>query len=117
MKHPLSYNPKEKAYTSEDALDSFLAYVEAKNIELYSGQEAAILNLYEGQNVILNTPTGSGKSLVAAALHYLSLTQKRRSIYTSPVKALVNEKFFSLDVNFLFISPEERPLSMSLNLI
>ena len=80
-----------------DPLESFLKYVETELKQtLYPAQEEAILELYSGKNVILNTPTGSGKSLVAAALHFHALTEKRRSIYTSPIKALVNEKFLAL---------------------
>jgi hypothetical protein len=52
--------------------------------------------LYEEKNVVLNTPTGSGKSLVATALHFQAIAQGRRSIYTCPIKALVNEKFMAL---------------------
>ena len=59
-------------------------------------QEAAILELFEEKNVILNTPTGSGKSLVAAALHFKALAQGKRSVYTCPIKALVNEKWLAL---------------------
>jgi superfamily II RNA helicase len=69
-------------------------------LELYPAQEEATLALYDGQNVILNTPTGSGKSLVATALHFYSLSLGRRSIYTSPIKALVNEKFLALCKEF-----------------
>ncbi len=88
------------AISTDEALDRFLNYVRQKGIELYSAQEEALLELFHGCNVILKTPTGSGKSLVATALHYYSLTQGRRSFYTSPVKALVNEKFFSLCRDF-----------------
>lgn len=83
-----------------NALDSFLEYTFEKSIELYPAQEEAILELYSGKNVILNTPTGSGKSLVAQALHFHSLVSKRRSIYTCPIKALVNEKFLALCQDF-----------------
>ncbi|PYQ39692.1 MAG: DUF3516 domain-containing protein, partial [Acidobacteria bacterium] len=55
-----------------------------------------MLDLFEGKNVILNTPTGSGKTLVASALHFASLAHGRRSVYTSPIKALVNEKWMAL---------------------
>jgi superfamily II RNA helicase len=80
----------------ETLLDRFLEYVASKSIELYPAQEEAILELYEGNNVILNTPTGSGKSLVALAMHFRSLCLGNRSVYTCPIKALVNEKFLSL---------------------
>lgn len=81
-------------------LDSFLDYVKERKLELYPAQEEAILELFSGKNVILNTPTGSGKSLVATALHFCSLSAGKRSIYTSPIKALVNEKFLSLCRDF-----------------
>src|SRR5262245_1392447 len=74
----------------------FLDYVTGKELVLYPAQEEAVLALFEGQNVILNTPTGSGKTLVAAALHFASLAHGRRSVYTSPIKALVNEKWMQL---------------------
>lgn len=80
----------------QQALDLFLENVASANLALYPGQEEAILELYSGKNVILNTPTGSGKSLVAAALHFHSLATRRRSIYTCPIKALANEKFLAL---------------------
>lgn len=90
-----------KGETDPDLLlERFLAYAEAKGIELYPAQEEAILELFSGKNVILATPTGSGKSLVAAALHFLSLSTGRQSVYTCPIKALVNEKFLALCRDF-----------------
>ncbi len=82
--------------SSSAVLDAFLDYLVESAIEPYGHQEEAILELFEGKNVILNTPTGSGKSLVALALHFRAICQKRRSFYTVPVKALANEKFLSL---------------------
>ncbi len=81
---------------SDELLGCFLQYVEGKKLLLYSTQEAAILELFEDRNVILNTPTGSGKSLVASALHFKSLAEGKRSVYTCPIKALVNEKWMAL---------------------
>ncbi len=85
---------------SDEILDRFLTYASSKGLSLYPAQEEAILALYDGNNVILNTPTGSGKSLVATALHFQSLAQGRRSYYTCPIKALVNEKFLALCQDF-----------------
>ena len=83
-----------------DLLGSYLDYVAEQNLTLYPAQEEAILELFEDRNVILNTPTGSGKSLVATALHFKSMARGRRSVYTCPIKALVNEKFLALCRDF-----------------
>jgi len=97
MSGPL-YNllPPDDDFNSDDLLGRFLEYVTGKGLTLYPAQEEAILELFEDKNVILNTPTGSGKSLVASALHFDSLARKRRSVYTCPIKALVNEKWMAL---------------------
>ncbi|MDE0652497.1 MAG: DUF3516 domain-containing protein [bacterium] len=71
-------------------------YVTSEGISLYPAQEEALLEILDGRNVIMNTPTGSGKSLVAAGAHFAALAAGRRSIYTAPLKALVSEKFFAL---------------------
>lgn len=85
---------------SDEVLDRFLSVAKDKGLELYDEQEVAILELFDGKNLILATPTGSGKSLVAAALHFKSLCAIERSVYTCPIKALVNEKFLSLCRDF-----------------
>jgi superfamily II RNA helicase len=86
---------------SADALlDAFLEYVRALGLELYPAQEEAILEIFSGKNLILSTPTGSGKSLVATAAHFRAMALGQRSFYTCPIKALVNEKFFALTRDF-----------------
>ena len=86
--------------TVDAVLDKFVAVAAGKGLALYPEQEEAILELFDGKNVILATPTGSGKSLVAAALHFKALCAGERSVYTCPIKALVNEKFFALCRDF-----------------
>ncbi|MDT4902569.1 MAG: hypothetical protein QOH52_585 [Pseudonocardiales bacterium] len=75
---------------------SFTAWVLQQGLVLYPAQDEAILELVTGNNVVLATPTGSGKSLVAVASHYFALAAGVRSVYTAPIKALVSEKFFAL---------------------
>ena len=94
--------------SSDDLLLRFLEVQTLRGMELYPAQEEALLELCEGKNVILNTPTGSGKSLVASGLHFLSMAQGRRSVYTCPIKALVNEKWMALCKEF---GPENVGLS------
>lgn len=92
---PLPGNPGAEA-----VLDRFVAVAAERGLQLYAEQEEAILELFSGRNVILNTPTGSGKSLVAAAFHFQKLCAGERSVYTCPIKALVNEKFLALCRDF-----------------
>lgn len=85
-----------KDVDADALLMHFLEYVSSEGIELYPAQEEAVMELFVGNNVILNTPTGSGKSLVALASHFRSVALGERSFYTAPIKALVSEKFFDL---------------------
>ncbi|HYP16734.1 MAG TPA: DUF3516 domain-containing protein, partial [Opitutus sp.] len=99
-KTPAPLAPIAGSTESDAALDRFLSVMAERGLELYPEQEEAILELFAGRNVILNTPTGSGKSLVAAAFHFKALCAGQRSVYTCPIKALVNEKFLSLCRDF-----------------
>ncbi len=92
--------PPPPGPSADELLDRFLGYVDGLGLSLYPAQEEAILELFAGKNVILNTPTGSGKSLVATAMHYKTTAEDGRSYYTSPIKALVNEKFLALCRDF-----------------
>ncbi|WP_329310301.1 DEAD/DEAH box helicase [Streptomyces sp. NBC_01262] len=80
-----------------DALfESFSTWAESQGIALYPAQEEALIEVVSGANVILSTPTGSGKSLVAAGAHFAALARDEVTFYTAPIKALVSEKFFDL---------------------
>lgn len=80
-----------------DALyEAFVSWVEGQGITLYPHQDEAILAILAGDHAIVTTPTGSGKTLIATAAHFAALSSGRRSYYTAPIKALVNEKFFAL---------------------
>jgi len=90
----------EQSDEDEDLFDIFLGWTIDRGFELYPAQEEAILEIFADNHVILNTPTGSGKSMVALAMHFYSFAMGKRSYYTSPIKALVSEKFFSLCEHF-----------------
>ncbi len=81
---------------ADEALDLFLGWVEARGTKLWTHQEDALLSLAAGDHVILGTPTGSGKSLVALGLCFTAICTDRRACYTAPIKALVSEKFFDM---------------------
>jgi superfamily II RNA helicase len=76
--------------------EAFSGWVGEQGLTLYPHQEEALIEVATGANVILNTPTGSGKSLVATGAHFVALADKRTTFYTAPIKALVSEKFFAL---------------------
>ncbi|MEO9221293.1 MAG: DEAD/DEAH box helicase, partial [Mycobacteriaceae bacterium] len=81
----------------EDALfEAFTQWSQQQGISLYPAQEEAVLEVVSGSHVILSTPTGSGKSMVAIGAHFAAMAQGKRSFYTAPIKALVSEKFFAL---------------------
>ena len=97
----LSWLPGPAEGSAPDTiLDRFLGWVSASGLAPYPAQEEALLELMAGRHVILSTPTGSGKSLVATALHFKALAEGKRSFYTCPVKALASEKFFALCHDF-----------------
>src|SRR5215510_6496640 len=76
--------------------DAFSSWAAEQGFSLYPHQEEALIEIVSGGNVILSTPTGSGKSLVAAGAHFAALARDQVSFYTAPIKALVSEKFFTL---------------------
>ena len=78
------------------AFAAFTGWAEGRGLTLYPAQEEAMIEVGAGANVILSTPTGTGKSLVAIGAHAVALAQRKRSYYTAPIKALVSEKFFAL---------------------
>ena len=80
----------------DDLFDAFADWVSGQGLELYPHQAEALIEVVSGSNVILSTPTGSGKSLVATGAHFVAMARKQRSFYTAPIKALVSEKFFDL---------------------
>ncbi len=80
----------------DDILSRFVSFVAEKGLELYPAQEEAILELLQDKHLVLATPTGSGKSLVATAFLFKARAEGKTAFYTCPIKALVNEKFFDL---------------------
>jgi superfamily II RNA helicase len=84
------------SFDPDELFDAFADWNKQRGLTLYPAQEEALIEVVSGANLILSTPTGSGKSLVAAGAHFAALAQKKRSFYTAPIKALVSEKFFDL---------------------
>ncbi len=83
-------------YDPDAVYAAFVGWVEDLGLNLYPAQDEALIEIVSGANLILSTPTGTGKSLVAVGAHFAALSQGKRTFYTAPIKALVSEKFFSL---------------------
>ncbi|MFF4989869.1 DEAD/DEAH box helicase [Streptosporangium saharense] len=88
--------PEEIDADPDTIFDAFVEWNAERGLTLYPAQEEALIEVVSGNNLILSTPTGSGKSLVAAGAHFTALTRDIRTFYTAPIKALVSEKFFDL---------------------
>ncbi|MBO3752075.1 DUF3516 domain-containing protein [Streptosporangiaceae bacterium NEAU-GS5] len=88
--------PEDTDAEPDEIFTAFATWNAEQGLTLYPHQEEALIEVVSGSNLILSTPTGSGKSLVAAGAHFTALTRDQRSFYTAPIKALVSEKFFDL---------------------
>ncbi|HCU52564.1 MAG TPA: DUF3516 domain-containing protein, partial [Micromonosporaceae bacterium] len=84
----------------EVLLDLFDSWAQEQGLSLYPAQQEALFEVATGANVILSTPTGSGKSMVALGAHFFAMSSRQRTFYTAPIKALVSEKFFALCAAF-----------------
>ncbi len=83
-------------YDPDAVYEQFVRWTAGRGLSLYPAQDEALIEIVSGANLILSTPTGTGKSLVAIAAHFAALAQGQRTFYTAPIKALVSEKFFAL---------------------
>jgi superfamily II RNA helicase len=88
--------PVRAGDSPDDVYGAVVDWAGEQGLELYPHQDEAVLELLSGANVVLATPTGSGKSLVAVAAHAAALARDQVTYYTAPIKALVSEKFFDL---------------------
>ncbi|GAA4778752.1 DEAD/DEAH box helicase [Actinomycetospora chlora] len=88
----------------DELYEGFASWASERGLDLYPAQSEALIELVSGSNVILSTPTGSGKSLVALGAHVAALSRGERTVYTAPIKALVSEKFFALGAQLGYAS-------------
>jgi superfamily II RNA helicase len=97
---PVTTPTATSAPDPDAVFSAFAGWAKGQGLDLYPHQEEALIEIMTGANVILSTPTGSGKSLVAAGAHFAALACGQRTYYTAPIKALVSEKFFALCETF-----------------
>jgi superfamily II RNA helicase len=97
MPDPVRLDTRVRTGADPDAVyDAFTGWVADQGLDLYPHQDEAVIELLGGNHVVLATPTGSGKSMVAVGAHVAALARDEVSFYTAPIKALVSEKFFAL---------------------
>ena len=68
------------------------AFLEAEGFEPDQFQVDAIAAIERGASVVVTAPTGAGKTLVAEAAIEIALAAGKRAFYTTPIKALSNQK-------------------------
>ncbi len=95
MTPPLDAAPLRGA-DPDDVYMAFVEWAESGGLSLYPAQDESVIEIVSGNNLVLSTPTGTGKSLVAVGAHFAALAAGVRTYYTAPIKALVSEKFFAL---------------------
>jgi superfamily II RNA helicase len=76
-----------------DAVDRYRSFARRYPFAPDEFQDRAILAILEGRSVIVSAPTGAGKTLVAEFAIHDALGAKRRVAYTTPLKALSNQKY------------------------
>ena len=68
--------------------------------ELDDFQKQAFIRIYQGKHVFVSAHTSAGKTITAEWAIALALTNGKKAIYTSPIKALSNQKFRDFKVKF-----------------
>ncbi len=91
-----SAEPKD----AEIELEFYEKFFIEKGLEPYPVQEQALGPIFRGENVMVTVPTGTGKTLLAKAAIFRALKRGQTAAYTTPLRALTEEKFRELSDDF-----------------
>ena len=102
--HPEAASPSERyraaAQRSSDTKSYLGAFSRTLDFELDDFQREACRSLQEGRGVLVAAPTGAGKTIVGEFAIYLALERGLKAFYTTPIKALSNQKFSELAAKY-----------------
>src|SRR6478752_2073270 len=98
--HPGPESPSERYRASVERAAEAKTYlggfIRSLEFELDDFQREACLSLQAGRGVLVAAPTGAGKTIVGEFAIYLALQRGLKAFYTTPIKALSNQKFSEL---------------------
>ncbi len=81
-------------------LQFYEQFLWSRGLEPYPVQEQAISAIFAGKNVLVTVPTGTGKTLMAKAALFRAFHRNERAVYTTPLRALTEEKYRELCADF-----------------
>ncbi|HKE17377.1 MAG TPA: DEAD/DEAH box helicase [Kofleriaceae bacterium] len=86
--------------TADIELSFYEAFFFQRGLEPYPAQEQAFTRIFAGDSVMVTVPTGTGKTMMAKAAIHKALELGQRAIYTTPLRALTEEKHRELSEDF-----------------
>jgi hypothetical protein len=88
------------ATDAELELQFYEEFLWGKGLEPYPVQEKAISAIFAGKSVMVTVPTGTGKTLMAKAALFRAFHRRESAVYTTPLRALTEEKYRELGADF-----------------
>lgn len=86
--------------TADLELEFYEKFFIARGLEPYPVQEQAFDHIFAGRSVLVTVPTGTGKTVIGKAAIHKALALGQKAIYTSPLRALTEEKYRELCEDF-----------------
>jgi hypothetical protein len=81
-------------------LSFYEKFLWSRGLEPYPVQELAITHIFAGKSVLVTVPTGTGKTLMAKAALHAAVGRGQRAVYTTPLRALTEQKYRELCADF-----------------
>jgi DEAD/DEAH box helicase len=98
--HPVEYGRGLAPSAADIELSFYEAFFFSRGLEPYPAQEVAFSRIFAGGSVMVTVPTGTGKTMMAKAAIHKALQLGQRAVYTTPLRALTEEKHRELSEDF-----------------